>query len=141
MPQPGTVATLTIQLQVTGDGRRDIVTRTPTTPSTFSSFAPPGGLSNNAPLIQERYQLQAGNNTVLQASVQPQGYPAYYFIMVPPVNSTNGKALKGDNTDVGNALNPAWPLVYALPQANQASSWPTLIIQSQGAETIDTYIV
>ena len=141
MPQPGTIATLVIQIQVTGDGRRDIVTRTPITASTFGSYAPPGGLSNNAPFIQERYQLQAGFNTVLQPSAQPQGYPGYYFIMVPPVASTNGKVLMGAVTDTGNPLNPNWPLVYALPLLNQASNWPTLIIQSENPELIDTYIV
>lgn len=134
---------LSIVVSVVGDGRNDKIQIMPIAPTNFATTAPPGALGQNSPAQFSQANLQTGNNVVvavgsLQTSFINNGYTLSYVIVVPPTNSLVAKTMKGATGDTGVALNPAYPLILALP--TNLAAWQ-LVINAGAAELVDLIFI
>ena len=129
-------ANLTIFVTLTGNGVRSAITRVPVTISSLGTTGAPAALSTNSTGDLGFIQLQPGDNTINMPSSFTQAYQSYYFVLVPPTTSINGKILKGNSGDVGVSLVPNLPLVLAVGQGLQS-----FIINSLLSEACAAWIV
>lgn len=142
MPTPTTYANICMQLTVQGNGRNDRLQFQPLTPSTFSTYAPPGALTQTSPAKMTKVRLKGGALGVTTTQIVPAqfgGLPLYYVILVPPVGSTNLKTLAGATSDVGVPLRADWPLIFANPTPN--GPWPTIYVAANSDEVCDLWLI
>ena len=127
-------ANLTLSVALTGSGRPLTITRAPFAVQAFPNTAPPASLSTNSVATVEQIQLQPGNNQIVVPSTYLTGYaPLYYWLLIPPNNSTNPKSLRGAITDQGVWLVTNLTLVLAMP-----TTPTTMWIYSGNAEVCDS---
>lgn len=133
-------AWLNLRVDVSGDGRRDVLEVYPITPSAFATTSPPASLTQSSPGFFSEVVMTAGNNNIVQAgSLNNLGFSPKYVIVVPPSTSVNGKTMKGAAADTGVSLKPGYPLVLAIAGVNLAT-WG-LVINSVGTESVDLWII
>ena len=129
-------ANLTLRVDTVGNGFRGTITRVPVTISSLGTTGAPAALNTNSIGDLGSIQLQPGDCTITLPQAYTQSFPVFYYILVPPTSSINGKILKGNSGDVGLSLVPNLPMVLAVGQGLQS-----FIVNSLLSETCQAWIV
>ena len=129
-------ANLTLRLEQVGNGFRGVITRVPVTISSLGTTGAPAALNTNSIGDLGSVQLQPGDVTITMPQAYTQAFPVFYYILVPPTTSINGKILKGNSGDVGVSLVPNLPLILAVGQGLQG-----FIINSLLSEQAQAWII
>ena len=133
---PFNYADVTFRVTIRGDGRADSYVLRPINPNTAVAWSPPAALDVQSPMYRTTVLLTTGS--IGQGLSQGLPYAPSYIAIVPPIQSTNAKALQGAAGDTGIPLIPNEALIIALPNP-LPSAWQ-MYFTVGAPEQVDFYL-